>query len=316
MVKIIFNALLGLLLIFIWSRFVNIEEIFHTISKVNPLSLIPIFFFLLLSPIIRSIRLKIFLSEIKKISLKDLIMLNGAALMLNFLIPIRAGEIAKGVYLSQKYGLNLGKAVIWVFIDRFVDFLVVLLLASLFVSLLPTQLPSGFSKTALVIFILALLGTYLVVFQINLSRKIASFLPFKKLSHFMLDSFTILDRHPRDLFLMILTTLLAYLADAFILYYGFKAVGYNEDILRMYFAQLLTALTYLIPAAPGFVGSAEASGLLVFSGIFGIDPNISSSVVVLLHISTILFVLVFGIIGVLNLKLDLGLILRKALKRR
>src|SRR3989344_2720390 len=231
MVKIIFNALLGLLLIFIWSRFVNIEEIFHTISKVNPLSLIPIFFFLLLSPIIRSIRLKIFLSEIKKISLKDLIMLNGAALMLNFLIPIRAGEIAKGVYLSQKYGLNLGKAVIWVFIDRFVDFLVVLLLASLFVSLLPTQLPSGFSKTALVIFILALLGTY------------------------------------------------------------------------------------LIPAAPGFVGSAEASGLLVFSGIFGIDPNISSSVVVLLHISTILFVLVFGIIGVLNLKLDLGLILRKALKR-
>lgn len=131
----------------------------------------------------------------------------------------------------------------------------------------------------------------------------------------MLDSFTILDRHPRDLFLMILTTLLAYLADAFILYYGFKAVGYNEDILRMYFAQLLTALTYLIPAAPGFVGSAEASGLLVFSGIFGIDPNISSSVVVLLHISTILFVLVFGIIGVLNLKLDLGLILRKALKR-
>ena len=180
MLKILFNGLLGVVLVFIWSRFVNLTEIFQTISHVNPLNLLPIFVALFLSPLIRSIRLQIFLSEIKKIKLWDLVMLNGAAQMLNFLIPIRAGEVAKGVYLNSKYGLNLGKAIIWVFMDRFVDFLVVLLLASLFVSIIPTNLPSGFSTTALMIFILTLIGTYLVVFQNNLSRKIASFLPFKK----------------------------------------------------------------------------------------------------------------------------------------
>lgn len=326
MLKILFNGILGIVLIFIWAQFVNLNEIFQTISKVDPLSLVPIFFFSLLSPVIRSIRLQIFLSEVKKIRLLDLILLNGTAQMLNFLIPIRAGEIAKGIYLNNKYGLNLGKSIVWVFIDRFVDFLVVLLLASALVIFIPTNLPSGFSKTALMIFILALVGTYLAIFQINLSRKLASFLshiliinsikgPFDRFTNFILESFTILDRHPRDLFLMILTTMLAYLADALILYYSFLAIGIKEDIIRMYFAQLLTALAYLVPAAPGFVGSAEASGLLIFSGVLGIDPNSASSMTVLLHILTAIFVLVFGLFGVFNLKLNLGLILKKALKR-
>src|SRR3989344_6047956 len=130
MVKIIFNAFLGLVLIIIWSRFVDLGQIASTLSRVNLLFLGPIFFFMILSPVTRAIRLKIFLSEVKKIPLLDLIFLNGAAQMLNFFIPIRAGEIAKGVYLNTRYKLNLGKSVIWIFLDRFVDFLAVLLLAA------------------------------------------------------------------------------------------------------------------------------------------------------------------------------------------
>ena len=127
MIKIVLNSLLGVILIFIWSRFVDLNEIFSTISTINLAYLLPIFLFMILSPLTRALRLKIFLSEIKKIPLKDLIYLNGVAMILNFFIPIRAGEVAKGVYLNAQYGLPLGKAVVCTFIDRFVDFLVVLL---------------------------------------------------------------------------------------------------------------------------------------------------------------------------------------------
>ena len=140
MIKILFNSLLGLVLIFIWSRFVDIQEIFSTISKVNFLNLVPVFLFMLASPVVRAIRLKIFLSGIKKINLLDLIYLNGAAMMLNFFIPIRAGELAKGIYLNTKYDLHLGKSVIWMFIDRFVDFLVVLVMAAILFFIIPTSL--------------------------------------------------------------------------------------------------------------------------------------------------------------------------------
>lgn len=326
LVRILINALIGVVLIWIWLKFVNIQEILTQLSKVNSISLLPVFFFFFLSSFLRSIRLKIFLSGIKKISLLDLTLLNGASQMLNFFIPIRAGEIAKGVYLNTRYGLHMGKAIIWVFIDRFVDFLVILLAASLLVLLLPTKLPQSFANTSFIIFALSASGTYLAVFQLNLSKKIANFLSnlliekhikryFERFSNFILQSFTVLDRHPKDLFLMVLLTIAAYATDGAVWYFTFLALGVRVEYIMMYLGQLLSALTYLVPAAPGYIGSAEASGLLILSGVFGIDNNLASSMIVLFHIVTAVFILVFGLISVFYLKLDLGLIFKKVLKK-
>ena len=320
--KIVLNSVLGLILIIIWLQFVNIKEILETISKVKPLSLIPIFFFMFLSPVIRAIRLKIFLNEIKQVPLFPLIFLNGVAMMLNFLIPIRAGEIAKGLYLNTRFGLPLAKSVIWVFLDRFLDFLVVLVLAIGLFFIIPTSLNIMFITVIIIIFIVALILTYLAIFQVDFTRKIVNFLKhiliekhikiyFERFSNFILDCFTIFNRHPKDLLLLCILTVLAYAADAFIWYFTFIALGFQQAYLKMYLGQLLSALAYLIPAAPGYVGSAEASGTLILSGVFGVEVNLASAMIVLFHILSALFVLVFGFISVFSLKLDLGLILKK-----
>jgi len=290
---------LGVILIFIWSRFVNLPEIFSIISKVNPLYLAPVFIFLFLSPVLRAVRLKIFLSEIKKIPLKDLIFLNGAAMMLNFFIPIRAGEFVKGFYLNNQHGLPLGKSIIWIFLDRFLDFLVVIILAGAVFALIPT----------IIILILVL-----IMIPLLIKKHIK--LPFDRFTHFIFDAFSILNRHSRDLFVMVILTILAYGADAGIWYFSFKSLGFDQNFWKMYLGQLLSALTYLVPAAPGYVGSAEASGLLILSGVFGISNNLASAMIVLLHITTAIFVISFGLISVFSLKIDLGAILKKALKRR
>lgn len=311
MLKILLNTLLGIVLIFVWSRFVNIGEIFAILAKINLLFLIPVLLFLLLSPILRALRLQILLSEIKKIRFLDLIYLNGAAMMLNFFIPIRAGEIAKGLYLNTTYHLPLGKSVIWIFIDRFVDFLAVLVLASLLFFVVPTSLNSTFMTVIIIILTLALLLTYLAIHQANFAKKLIKF----KFTHFILDSFNILNRHPKDLIKMTGITVLAYGADAAVWYFSFKALGVSEEYLKMYLGQLLSALTYLIPAAPGYVGSAEVSGLLVLSGVLGLNPNLASAMVVLYHISVALFVLIFGLISIYSLKIKVGSLLKRALNR-
>lgn len=289
MLKIVFNTLLGLVLIFIWSRFVDLGQIISTIKTANLVYLVPVFIFLLLSPMIRAVRLKIFLSGIKKISLKDLIYLNGVAMMLNYFIPIRAGEIAKGVYLHTQYELPLAKSIIWIFLDRFVDFLVVLILASVFLG-----------QKAIII-----LSVFFVIFLILLLIK----------KHIKSYFDILLNRHPKDLVLMIVITILAYGADAAIWYFTFLSLNSPQNFFKMYLGQLLSALTYLIPAAPGYVGSAEASGLLVLSGVLKIGTNLASAATVLLHILTAFFILIFGLISVLNLKINLGMILKKALNR-
>lgn len=327
MLKIIINTVLGVVLIFIWLRFVNVREVFSTISsKVEVVSLLPVFLFMLASPLIRAIRLQIFLGEIKKIPLGNLIFLNGVAMMLNFFIPIRAGEIAKGVYLNTHFDLPLGKSVIWIFLDRFLDFLVVLLLAILLLLAVPTALSITFIKIITIILLLSLVLTYLMVYQPTFAAKLFKFLSnllivnhikryFERIYTFFLESFVVLRRHPKDLIILTLVTILAYGADAAIWYFTFISLGVTQDFFKMYLGQLLSALTYLIPAAPGYVGSAEASGLLILSGVFSIEPNLSSAMIVLLHILSAVFMLIFGLVSVFNLKLDLGLILRKALKR-
>ena len=326
MIKILFNTFLGLVLIFIWSRFVDLNQILQTISKTNVIFLIPSFLCMLASPFIRAVRLKVFLAEIKKIPLTDLFFLNGASILLNFLIPIRAGEVAKGVYLNTRYEFKLAKSVIWIFLDRFVDFLVVLAVTAVLLLIIPTALSINIIIVITIILTLALLLTYLAVFRLGFSKKLVNFLMplfierhikiyFDRFSHFILDSFSVLKRHPKDLILMGILTVLAYGADGGIWYFTFQALGVNPGVLKMYLGQMLSALTYLIPAAPGYVGSAEASGALILSGVFGFDLNLASSMIVLFHITTAIFVIVFGLIAIFNLKLDLGLIFRKALRK-
>lgn len=326
MVKIFLNTFLGLALIIIWLQFVNVKQIFVTISKINPSVLIPVFAFMFLSAFLRAFRLRIFLAEIKKIPLKDLFLLNGLAMMLNFFIPIRAGEIAKGVYLNTKYNLPLTRSVVWIFLDRFVDFLVVLILAAGLFFLIPTSLSIKFIIVITVIFLTGLLLTYLMIYKASFAKKLLKFLSllliekhikiyFERFSNFILESFSVLKRHPRDLLAMILITILAYGADGAIWYFTFLALGHGQNFINMYLGQLLSALTYLIPAAPGYVGSAEASGLLILSGVFGIEVNLASSMTVLFHILSAVFVLIFGLIAVFSLKIDLRLIFKKALNR-
>lgn len=326
MFKVVFNALLGLILIYIWSRFVDIPQIISNLSKVNLMFVGPIFFFLLLSPIMRAVRLKIFLSDIAKLKLLDLTFLNIAAQMLNFFIPIRAGEVLKGVYLNTNYQLPLGKSVIWIFIDRFVDFLAVLLMTTVLFFITPTTLNTSFITVIAVVLISTLLLAYLIIFQVNFTKQLFSFLIslliekhiklyFDRFSKFILESFSILNRHPKDLFYMMVITVLAYAADAAIWYFTFIALGVNQGFIKMYLGQLLSALTYLIPAAPGYVGSAEASGLLILSGVFGIAANLASAMIVLWHILVAIYVLIFGLISIYCLKIDLGVVFRKVLKR-
>ncbi len=326
MVKILFNTTLGIVLIFIWSRFVDLHQIIITISKVNIPSLALIFLFMLLSLIFRALRFKIFLAEIKKIPLLDLIFLNGVAMMLNFFIPIRAGEIAKAVYLNTRLQINLAKALVWTFIDRFVDFLVVLLMGLALFFIVPTTLSITFIIIITVMLLIGLVLTYLIIWKVDFARKFLNFLKhllifnsikiyFDKFSAFILQSFSILDRHPKDLALMIIITIVAYGTDGAIWYFTFVSLGAHQAYLKMYLGQLLSALAYLVPAAPGYVGSAEASGLLILSGVFGINPNLASSMTVLFHIASALFVLIFGLISLYLLKLDLGDVFKKVLKR-
>ena len=215
MFKIIFNTLLGLVLIFVWLQFVSLNEIKTNLATVKPASLLPIFFFLWLSVAIRAFRLQLVLSKVRKISLIQLLFLNGAATILNFLIPIRGGEIAKSFYLSQNYDLPVGKTIVWIFLDRFLDFLVVFIVGALLLTLVPTNLGSDITQIVIFGSIILVLVAYLMVFQTKIARILFNFFKhflvfnsikiyFDRVFEFFIDAFSIFKRPPWELLIIFL----------------------------------------------------------------------------------------------------------------
>ncbi len=325
LIRIAINTAIGIVLVFVWLHFVNLGQIIQTLKTVK-LNYVTLFFgFFILSTCFRALRLKILL-EGYRIPLLRLIFLNFLSQFLSFTIPIRAGEITKSVYLSTQLSQPIAKTLIWVLIDRFLDFWINILLLSLLILIVPINIGSQFRVIIFAALIIFSLLTMIMINSSIFSKQLISFTShffifkrvkkiFLSLAEAILEGFSILKRTPQELALLLFVSALAAISDSLIWFFVFLSFGVKISSLKLLLGSLFSALTFLIPAAPGYIGSAEASGLAVFSGILGLDPNIASAAAVLAHILTILALPIFGIISLYLLKFDLKLVWKKLTKK-
>lgn len=325
-IRVLINTLVGAVLVYFWFKLIDFKAVLAQISQVNPLFLVPVVATFVAAAALRSFRLKILLAN-PKISFLSLVKLNFLSQLLSFTIPIRAGEVAKGVYLNTAYEIPFAKAVIWIFLDRFLDFWLTIITAFILLLIIPTQLPvnivSNISVMVLVFsFGLIIVSAFpqIVRFFVKIINFFAVFPRLKKifisLGEFVIECTSFLKRGFRETSMLLSLTFLALVTEAFGWYLLFKLFFSSVDFLKMLLGSLLTALTYLIPAAPGYVGSAEASGLAVFTYGLGFDKTVVSASTVLMHALTLLYMLIFGVLSLYLLKFDLKSVFRKILQKK
>lgn len=319
-IRILINTLIGLALIFLWYQFTDTSQVLSNLQQIQPVYIIGFFFFFLLTIILRGLRLKYLLNR-KDVTYSVIIPLSFVGQFLSFFIPIRAGEIAKGFYFTGEYGIPLPKTLTWIFIDRFLDFWANLGLMALFLYFVSINLPSNFHTIVTILFAVATIAAVIAV----KSRKLAEILvdklspllllkplitAFRSFSKNILEGFAVLDRSPKDILILLLLTIGSSLSDTLIYYFILSSLGISMEIVKLWVGTLLTALTYLIPAAPGFVGSAEASGLAVYGYALGLPHDAASTIAVLNHVLLIVAILITGIISIYLLKFDLKLFIK------
>lgn len=317
--RVALNSALGIVLVFAWSRFVNLTELLKVLKTVDVRFALIFFALFIFSGVLRSLRLKLLLSVDKnlKLSLKNLTMLNFLSQFLSFLIPVRAGEIAKSVYLTSNLKVSLSKTVVWVFIDRFLDFWVAVLFIGMLLPFVSTNLPARFNNLIFLTLIVFSLIFFIAIKSEYLIKKIASFVSnflvvnsikkwFVSFTHNIAEGFEVLRRPPQELGTLLALTFFATFIDSLVWVVAFRAFNFNLDLLSSMWADALTALTFLIPSAPGYIGSAEAAGVAIFSGILGLPVNLTSAALVFFHLSTLVAILVLGISSLYVLKFDLG----------
>jgi uncharacterized protein (TIRG00374 family) len=208
------------------------------------------------------------------------------ATFLNWLLPVRGGELAKSLLLRQTDGIPVSPSLATVSMDKVLDLLpaVALLVVLPFVHLRLSRALLLLLLSALVVvgfaaFVLALAAWRRERAQALLTRLLRMLLPRRareRIEPFILlfiDTLLALIRQPRLLLTAAGFTAVAVSFDALFCLFAFRAVGAHVSVPVVLYGYTFFNLAFILPTPPGQVGSNEIIGLLIFSGSLGVNRS-------------------------------------------
>jgi uncharacterized protein (TIRG00374 family) len=235
--------------------------------------------------VVRALRWRCLLTP-SRVSVRRAVAIYQIAIFLNWLLPIRGGEVAMSLLLRHSDGIPVNKSLAAVSMDKAMDLLpAACLLAlvpfvglhlnrSLWLVLTGAMAALGFGTAVLV---LAAWRRDLAVAL--LVRPLDALLRGRARDHIepfitgFLDTLIALLRRPRTLLIAAMYTVVALGLDALFCLLAFRAVGVTVSLLVVLYGYTLFNLSFILPSPPGQVGSNELIGLLIFSGVFRVNRN-------------------------------------------
>ncbi|MEA2096308.1 MAG: lysylphosphatidylglycerol synthase transmembrane domain-containing protein, partial [Candidatus Cloacimonadota bacterium] len=117
----IFGIVLGAIFLIAWIRIVDWQEFLNYFRKFDLKMVLVFSLFYLLAYILRSLRWRIILKPIYKMGLVESFSIFMSGMLINYLIPVRAGEIAKSVILKTRENVKISDSLPSIFIDKLTD---------------------------------------------------------------------------------------------------------------------------------------------------------------------------------------------------
>lgn len=311
--QIILTFAAGIILAIVWLNLINIKEVARHIKEVNILLAISSLVFFVAGYFIRSLRWKCILKPVKQIKAGTAFNIYMAGNLVNFIVPVRLGELAKSIFLKKAEGLAVRKSLPTIIIDKVSDLLPIIpiLAGVLLVGIHFNRLLWTISLSILALF-LALLASFIVAHRYHkamtwISMKICFWLPTKlkaTLEQFFLGFYSGFSTVTRRQILQVIgLTIAAVVFDTAYFYLMFASFGHTIGFFTVLVGYTLFVLTFVLPTPPAQVGSSEIVQLLIFSTVFGIDRNLVSAVTLLSHFLTGIIIIAFGSYAMLRLNI-------------
>lgn len=305
------QSALGAILLAAWLLIVDLEAVADTLRSAQWGFVALALGLAVASTIVRAVRWRLILRPIAEVPRIDVWLISLASSLINFVIPIRSGEIARSLFLKQRDSVPISASLPTVAVDRSLDMLAVLTIGAIGIL---SGLRLGGSLSVLLflgagIFLGFATFVVLAVFwQERLMRVAEWAVPQFMGEHLrrtmlgilngIMTGFTAIGRQPKNLLPIISLSYAAALLDAGVFYLLFLSVGNPVRPLVSLTGYALFALTFIVPGAPGYIGSMEAFGSLVFGAALGIPQAASASVVLIFHALNALILGIFGGIAI------------------
>src|SRR6266702_4381326 len=326
--KVIIGLLIGLGLLFLVSRFVNIPTTIHVLQQdlATPRALILVLLSngaFLLAFSIRGVRWKLFLNPIGKVSTFKTVKLYLVGIFLNFLLPIRVGEVAKPLMLKRIARIPISQSLPTVAMDKALDLLHALFIMAI-VPLLGVQMDIklwlvlgavGGVLIGLIFFVA--LAAWKRAAAIKLLQMMTGLLPKaigSKIAAFttgFVDSLLIAASRPKIFLPAVLLTCIAVIFDGLFAMLAFWTIGYPIPFGTAIFGYTVYNMFYILPTPPGQVGSNEAVGLLVFGGLLHLPPDKVIAMFIFSHPWAAVLMCTAGLVCLKTLGLTIPIVMKK-----
>lgn len=328
-VRIILGLAVGIGLLFLISKVVDIPTTLsilrqHLTTPSGVLFAILCGLSFIAAYSIRGMRWKLFLNPIGNVSTLKAIQLFWVGVFFNFILPVRGGEIAKSLILKRIAGIPVSQSLPTVAMDKALDLMPVLIIIAL-VPILGVQMDIklwlvlgavGSILIGMIVFII--LAAWKRNAAIDLLQNMTQLLPkflASKIEGFatgFVDSLLAAASQPRIFLPAVLLTILAVLCDGLFAMLAFWTIGSSIPFGTAIFGYTVYITFYILPTTPGEVGTNEAVGLLVFSGLLHQIPTQVNAMFFFSHPYTALIMCTFGLICLSGL----GLTINGAIKAR
>ncbi len=305
--KFFLGIAVGIILILIWTKFIDFEKMMEYMKSVKLSFIILAGILYIFSYFIRSIRWKVLLSPIIKMPISKVFMIWMSGSFINYIIPIRAGEFGKSIYIKRLTKTPIAQTLPSVFIDKFLDSFAIFVVL-LMIPFIDIEMPKSISYLLFILITVCILGSLILIFSViskkitlKILLKLCFFFPKhlkEKINDFLnifIEGIALFKNNLSLIPISIILTALAVIIDALYFFMVFKAFSQDINFFMVLFGYTLINLSYILPHPPAQIGSNELIMITIFSIGLGLDKEMVSAVMAFAHILTGILLSTIGI---------------------
>ena len=251
------------------------------------------------------------LKPVKVIKTRVMFPVTCIGYMGNNIYPARAGEVLRAVILKRREGVPISASLATIIVEKFFD--AVVMLGFVFVNLPELARLKGSSGFVGNIQQVAIIGTILA-FIILLLFLLAAMFPqvtarfgqwfidrlmpqrFRTQSsgimHKFLDGLASL-RSPANILMVFLTSVVIWLLETGKYWFVMHAFNFHVSFFALMLMNGIVNLVTIIPAAPGYIGTFDASGIAVLVA-YNVDQATAAGYTIVLHVALWLPITLLG----------------------
>ena len=310
--KVAVTVAVGLLLLVLALWGVDLGEMRAHMAGADPWLITLAAALYLLSYFIRSLRWRLILRPVARVSVMESYSMLMAGYFLNYVIPVRAGEVAKSFFLRRLRGIPIAISLPTVFVDKLLE-MVSIVFVVLMIPILSIQLSGALA--GLVYVLLGLFALALAVLVLAYRRQEATtrllcsafaWLPRRihgRISEWIglfVKGMGVARHNARALAPLLGLTAASVLIDAAYFLLMFRAFSVDLGFVRVLFGYTLLTLSYILPTPPAQIGYNElVIGLIFAGGLAGahVARDQVMAVVIVAHAITGLLITGVGLWG-------------------